>query len=322
MYTIDDKDNMTTGKTIKHKTNKMKTNKMTTVKTIAFAAAMALGLSACSDRVETPSVPAAPTASVVKTRLAAFEGAGQTLEGENTVTDLRACLFVDGTLAKVYTLPVTPDGGCDLQLERHAGTLYVVANTEGLIDFGSLVVGSLSESDWLKHTVETEAAAPAHFFSGSLVLDGLENTQTELPVTLKRGLARFDLQIRTAGKASVSSITLKNAARSAYLFPVAGDLSPADVSRGDVAAAVTEPLTEDTPAVLYAYEQENDALEVEIVAEIDGQVKTLTKQLGMALERNKIYTLTVRKDVIDVSLDLSFDEWEPGGDTELTPARR
>ena len=58
------------------------------------------------------------------------------------------------------------------------------------------------------------------------------------------------------------------------------------------------------------------------MAEIDGQVKTLTKQLGMALERNKIYTLTVRKDVIDVSLDLSFDEWEPGGDTELTPARR
>lgn len=301
----------------------MKTNKMTTVKTIAFAAAMALGLSSCSERVETPATPDAPALlPVVRAQLAAFEGGGQTLEGENTLTDLRACLFVDGTLAKVYTLPVTPDAGPGVQLERHAGTLYVVANTEGLLDLDALQQGSLSESDWKKMAVTTAGKAPARFFSGSISLDGLENTQTELPVTLRRGVARFDLQIRTAGKASVSSITLRNAAQSAYLFPVEGDLSPEAVLRQDVAATISEPLTQDTPAVLYAYEQENDNLTVEIVAEIDGQVKTLTKQLGMALERNKIYTLTVRKDVIDVSLDLSFDEWEPGGDTELTPARR
>lgn len=301
----------------------MKTNKMTTVKTIAFAAAMALGLSSCSERMETPAAPGAPALlPVVRAQLAAFEGGGQTLEGENTLTDLRACLFVDGTLAKVYTLPVTPDAGRGVQLKRHAGTLYVVANTGGLLDLDALQQGSLSESDWKKMAVTTAGKAPANFFSGSISLDGLENTQTELPVTLRRGVARFDLQIRTAGKASVSSITLKNAAQSAYLFPVEGDLSPEAVSRQDVAATISEPLTQDTPAVLYAYEQENDNLTVEIVAEIDGQVKTLTKQLGTALERNKIYTLTVRKDVIDVSLDLSFDEWEPGGDTELTPARR
>lgn len=302
----------------------MKTNKMTTVKTIAFAAAMALGLSSCSERMETPATPGAPALlPVVRAQLAAFEGGGQALEGENTLTDLRACLFVDGTLAKVYTLPVTPDAGRGVQLERHAGTLYVVANTEGLLDLDALQQqGSLSESDWKKMAVTTAGKAPANFFSGSISLDGLENTQTELPVTLRRGVARFDLQIRTAGRASVSSITLKNAAQSAYLFPVEGDLSPEAVSRQDVAATISEPLTQDTPAVLYAYEQENDNLTVEIVAEIDGQVKTLTKQLGTALERNKIYTLTVRKDVIDVSLDLSFDEWEPGGDTELTPARR
>ena len=301
----------------------MKTNKMTTVKTIAFAAAMALGLSSCSERMETPATPGAPALlPVVGAQLAAFEGGGQALEGENTLTDLRACLFVDGTLAKVYTLPVTPDAGRGVQLERHAGTLYVVANTEVLLDLDALQQGSLSESDWKKMAVTTAGKAPANFFSGSISLDGLENTQTELPVTLRRGVARFDLQIRTAGKASVSSIMLKNAAQSAYLFPVEGDLSPEAVSRQDVAATISEPLTQDTPAVLYAYEQENDNLTVEIVAEIDGQVKTLTKQLGMALERNKIYTLTVRKDVIDVSLDLSFDEWEPGGDTELMPARR
>lgn len=299
----------------------MKTNMTMTAKMAAMAAMMALGLSSCSDKVESPAAPGTTT-SVVQTRLAAYEGVGEALEGENEVTDLRACLFVDGTLTKVYSSPTSVDGGYGIQLDRHAGTLYVVANTEGLLDLDALQERSISESEWLKLSVAMKDAAPARFFSGSIRLDGMENTQTVLPVTLRRGVARFDLQIRTAGVAKVTGIKLKNAARSAYLFPVEGDLSPADVERGEAAAVISEPLTQDTPAVLYVYEQENDGLEVEVEAVIDGQTKTLTKALSTAIERNKIYTLTVRKDVIDVRLDVSFDEWEEGGDTELTPLRR
>ena len=103
----------------------------------------------------------------------------------------------------------------------------------------------------------------------------------ELPVTLKRGVARFDLQLRTAGVASVKGITLKNAAQSAYLFPVEGDLSPADVTRQDAVAAISEPLTKDTQAVLYVYEQENDGLEIVVEAEIDGKTTTLRKDAGL-----------------------------------------
>lgn len=299
----------------------MKMNMMTTVKMTAFAAAMALVQSACSEGPEIPTPPAEPMISTVKASLSAFEGGGAALDGENEVKDLRACLFVDGTLTDIYTAS-TPSDGFGIQLERHAGTLYVVANTEGLLDLEALKERNINESEWLQLSVAMQDAAPARFFSGSLTLDGMENSQTELPVTLKRGLARFDLQIRTAGVASVRSLTLKNAAQSAYLFPVSGDLSPADVQRKDAVATITEPLTKDTPAVLYVYEQENDGLEVVIEAEIDGVSKTLTKRLETDLERNKIYTLTVRKDVIDVRLDISFDEWEEGSDTELTPLRR
>ncbi len=299
----------------------MKTNnKKMNVKTLAFSMMLTLGLGACSDGVETLPVPG--PAPLVKTRLAAFEGTGQALDGENEISDLRACLFESGVLTKVYDTPTSVDGGYGIQLDSHTGTLYVVANTEGLLDLNALQERSISESEWLQLSVAMQDAAPARFFSGSLTLDGMENSQTELPVTLKRGLARFDLQIRTAGVASVRSLTLKNAAQSAYLFPVSGDLSPADVQRKDAVATITEPLTKDTPAVLYVYEQENDGLEVVIEAEIDGVSKTLTKRLETDLERNKIYTLTVRKDVIDVRLDISFDEWEEGSDTELTPLRR
>ncbi len=297
----------------------MKMNNLS-VRTLAFAMMLGAGFSSCSDAVET--FPAPGPAPLVKARLANFEGAEQSLAGENDVTDLRACLFVGGTLSKVYDTPTSLDGGYGIQLDSHAGTLYVVANTEGLVDLNALQERSISESEWLQLSVAMKDAAPARFFSGSLRLDGLENSQTELPVTLKRGVARFDLQIRTAGVASVRGITLKNAAQSAYLFPVEGDLSPADVARKDAVAEIREPLTRDTQAVLYVYEQENDGLEVVVEAEIDGKPTTLRKSLDCALERNKIYTLTVRKDVIDVRLDVSFDEWEEGSDTELTPLRR
>lgn len=298
----------------------MKTNNMITVKTIAFASMVTLGLSSCSDSAETPATPTPTT--VVTTRLATYDSVGQALEGENDVTDLRACLFVDGTLSKVYDTPTSVDGGYGIQIDSHTGTLYVVANTVDVLDLNALQERAISEEEWLKLSVGMQDAAPARFFSGSVRLDGMENSQTELPVTLKRGLVRFDLQIRTAGVASVKSITLRNAAQSAYLYPVSGDLSPVDVQRADAVASITEPLTGDTQAVLYVYEQENDGLEVVVEAEIDGQSKTLTKSLGCDLERNKIYTLTVRKDVIDVTLDITFDEWEEGDDTELTPLRR
>ena len=211
----------------------MKTNnKKMNVK--MFAWALVLGLGACSDAVDTLPVPG--PAPLVKTRLAAFEGTGQALEGENEVKDLRA--FESGVLTKVYDAPTSVDGGYGIQLDSHAGTLYVVANTGGLLDLDALKERSISESEWLQLSVAMQDASPVRFFSGSLTLDGMESSQTELPVTLKRGLVRFDLQIRTAGVASVRSLTLKNAAQSAYLFPVPGDLSPADVQRRDAVATL------------------------------------------------------------------------------------
>ena len=135
-------------------------------------------------------------------------------------------------------------------------------------------------------------------------------------------MARFDLQLRTAGDASVSSLTLANSAQSAYLFPVSGELSPAGVSRKDVSVSFSQPLTVDTPGVLYVYEQESDGLEITVDAVVDGRHMTLTKKLENSLERNTIYTVTLRKDAIDVTLEVSFEDWIPGSDTELVPQRR
>ena len=74
--------------------------------------------------------------------------------------------------------------------------------------------------------------------------------------------------------------------------------------------------------MLYVYEQESDGLEITVDAVVDGRHMTLTKKLENSLERNTIYTVTLRKDAIDVTLEVSFEDWIPGSDTELVPQRR
>ena len=50
-----------------------------------------------------------------------------------------------------------------------------------------------------------------------------------------------------------------------------------------------------------------------------GATRWNCRSLRPMLRRNTIYTLTVRKDVIDVTLDVTFEDWEQGPDTELVP---
>ena len=91
------------------------------------------------------------------------------------------------------------------------------------------------------------------------------------------------------------------------------------LERNDVTAHFDTALSASTPGVLYVYEQENAGIEVSIEAVIDGQHKVLTKTLEGNLKRNTIYTVTVRKNAIDIVVKVDIDDWEPGEDTEIIP---
>ena len=277
-------------------------------------------LTACSEK-ENPQIPQAPPSEppVVSVRLADYHQSGASLHGENALTDLGACLFEDGVLTRVHEAPDPADGSWDLALDRYAGVLYLVANVSGQIDLSEALEQGMTEAEWLKRTVSVAGERPQHFFSGRVNLEDAAATPGQLSAALTRGVARVDLRIRTAGIAEVRSITLTNTAQAAYLFPGSGSLSPAAVSLKDASVRFDMPLTADTPAVLYLFEQENHDLEVRIEARIDGREKTLTGRFEGGVERNRIYTLTLTKDTIDIQLDLSIDEWQPGSDTELVP---
>lgn len=301
---------------------KTRTNATVINSAIAAVAAMMAAVSCTKDRTDMPP-PGSGNGSgkvTVKATLAGFEGAAESSPG--TVRDLQACIFKDGRMTHVFDALDVSGGACSISLDSHAGTLYMIANTDGIIDLESLKSSDITEDQWLRTTVALQDGRPSDFFSGSVSLDGMENTQTEIPLSLKRGAARFDLRFRTAGKAEVNSVTLGNAAESVFLFPVSDKYSPDEVTRTDAVATFDTPLTEDTDGVLYVYEQSADNIVVKVDAVIDGKHEVLSKTLSEPLKRNTVYTLTVRKDVIDVTLEVTFEDWEQGTDTELTPVIR
>ena len=274
---------------------------------------------ACSDDKATAVPPATTPAAAI--RIADYDGGGQHLEGEQAINDLRICHFENGLLTAIHEHDIaSDDGSYAIPLEQQGGTLYVVANTDGIIDWEALRGQSLTEAEWLKKTVPMNGAqATPHFFSGSAALGTQTDGHPTVPVTLKRGLARFDLRIRTVGTTSVERFTLHNAAQSAYLFAGPDILSPADTERKDVTLDFDTPLQSDKAGILYLGEQQNVDLAVRIEAVIDGRRKVLTQPFEGDIKRNTIYTVTIRKDVIEIRLDVAFDEWEQGGDTELSP---
>ena len=289
-------------------------------KTLTTVFVMSLVLASACNVEERPS-PMPGGERTVRATVSGYDGSGLLLDGENTVGDLQACIFEGGRMTAVYeNIPVS-GSTYEIKVTGHSGNMYVLANTGGLVDLTALQSADITEEEWLRLGLATNRGGPVHFFSGSVGLDGMGSSQTEIPVSLRRGVARFDLQLRTAGDASVTGVTFRNVAQSAYIFPVEGGYSPADVARDVAQVTFDEPLTSDPPAVMYLYEQDNDGIEVEVEAVLDGRPYTLTKTLSGDVLRNTVYTLTVRKDNIDVTLDITFEDWNSGGDTELTPDR-
>ena len=290
--------------------------------TMAALAAMIATVSCTKDKTDIPPPGGSQGDGkvMVKATFLGYEGGASS--APETVRDLQACIFKDGKMTHIFDGLSAAGGSCSVSLDSHSGTLYMIANTDGIIDLGSLKSGDITEDQWLRTTVALQDGRPSDFFSGSVSLDGMENTQTEIPLSLKRGAARFDLRFRTAGKAEVNRVTLSRSAESGFLFPVSGKFSPDDVTRTDAVASFDSPLSTDTEGVLHVFEQSADNTVIKVDAVIDGKAVELSKTISEPLKRNTIYTLTVRKDVIDVTLDVTFEDWEQGPDTELTPVVR
>lgn len=131
---------------------------------------------------------------------------------------MKACLFQNGLLTKVYKdLQTTDNLEYSLGVNRLSGTLYMLADTEQLIDWNNLQPQSVTEEEWLQMTASSENGQPHPFWTGKVSLDSLTSGKQTLSVNMKRGVARFDLLVRGTA-ISVHRLTLKNVRQQGYLL--------------------------------------------------------------------------------------------------------
>ena len=258
-------------------------------------------------------------ASVIKAIPQAFQvdGVSSALDSDGEVKHIQACLFEDGLLTQVYADWKLSDGGYALSVARMSGTLYVLANLQEL-DLEALRDEGMTEREWLAMQVATAEGQVAHFFTGKLELDKQPVGQTVLPVDMKRGIARFDLRMRSAGLA-VSRLTLKNVAQQGYVFEQDGHPSSSDMDVADQAYSFAPSLQADSLGFAYVYEQANPGLMVCVEGTAGGRKYAVEKALPQVLKRNAVYVLTLGldEDTQEVSLDVLA--WEDGGESALRP---
>lgn len=277
-----------------------------------------LGMVSCAEHLEDMSQG---DTSLLKVRgvFSDFASVGSAAGAGEGVSEMKACLFQNGLLTKVYKdLKTTDNLEYSLGVNRLSGTLYMLADTEQLIDWNNLQLQSVTEEEWLQMTASSENGQPHPFWTGKVSLDSLTSGKQTLSVNMKRGVARFDLLVRGTA-ISVHRLTLKNVRQQGYLFEQNAVSSPKDVTSDDWVCEFAAPLQKDSVGVAYVYEQKNPELMVSVDVSIAGRSYTLEEYLMEDVKRNTVYTLTVRKELLTEELRLEIEEWNKEGDIALTP---
>lgn len=291
------------------------------MKAMTFAVCTTFVMTSCTNDAEENLPSGNPGTTIINARLAAYESLIQAADGENDITDVKAFLFRDGKMTKIYELGAPESENYNLQIDSRSGNLYLLAYTGGTIPTEGLEGTELDETNW-KQSIINMPAKTEHFFTGMLALESTGSQTSTASVSLKRGIARFDLAVESIEEVSVKNVTVRNLANSAYLFPQEGIQSPSNANRKDTTVVFQQPITDGKSGMLYVYEQENQSIEISATAVIGGEEKTLTKAFDGPLKRNTVYTITVRQDRLDIKLNVSYDEWEEGTNTDLAPYRR
>jgi hypothetical protein len=147
---------------------------MMKMKNLGLVGIVLLGLAftACSKEEDNGGVNEPPRSVVITTRQINYEGSGQAIEDENTITDMKACLFEKGTMTKVFEDLQPSADGYNLQINSYEGTIYMVANAGNMIDLQQMKEEGISEEEWKKTTMAMSNGKVVNFFTGSLVIDG------------------------------------------------------------------------------------------------------------------------------------------------------
>lgn len=274
-----------------------------------------LWTTSCTEQFET-SEGGEETRGVISGRIAHFmvDGESSSVEGEDRIAEMKACVFADGKLAKVYDGINVTDGSFKLTVKETSGTLYMVANAEEAGAWHDMNVGTLTEEEWKQRTVTMKNDKAVSFFTGSLSLDEYRGGDSA-PLVLKRGVARFDVRMATDEGVKLNGILLEHVATSAYLLPQLSVLSP-ETAFTSMEARFETPVSTNMQGIFYVYEQASEGMKAILDVTVDGSPKKLEAAIPSAgIKRNAVYTFNLHRDAVKVIVD----EWDYEEDIDLTP---
>lgn len=225
------------------------------------------------------------------------------------IENLKYFYFENGDLESAGSAQLS---GADLKLPLEgAGSLYIVANDGNKVTASA--ENGMTEELWQDVSIDLdESGKPLNFMIGKVPV---KNDVAEYSVTMKRGVARFDVTYAFPGT-EVKSLTLKGMAGKSYLIERVPLSVPADAGQVDLTIEGEILTGEDQSGVLYAYEQINPEATVEVEMP-DGKVHSA--KLPEQILRNKVYTLQIGRDGSLHSITVG--EWTKEDDEIVAPDR-
>lgn len=276
---------------------------------------MGWGVVSCTEQFDTP-MQGGTDSEFITGRLAHFmvDGEASSVEGEDHIAEMKACVFADGKLVKVYDNVQIIDGSFKLKVQETSGTLYMVANTVEAGAWHDMGVGTLTEDEWKLRTVNMKDNKAVPFFTGNLSLDDYRGGDSA-PLVLKRGVARFDVRMSTDEGVKLNGIQLVQVAASAYLLPQSSVSYP-EAAFTSMETRFETPLSADKQGVFYVYEQASEGMKAVLEVTVDGNPRTLEAAIpSTGIKRNAVYTFNLRRDAVNVIVD----EWNYEEDINLIP---
>lgn len=238
-------------------------------------------------------------------------------ETEVGVEDMHVCIFRDGMLSEVQTHLQKTNSGYPLTINKMSGNMYVLANTENLVDLEMLKTSGISEEQWLKTIVS--GTEPVQYFTGKVDLNSVTAGDYTVPVTLIRGVARFDVEIFSVEKLTVDKIVFTGLMHDAYFLSQNSVITPEHSSSFTDTVNFSTPVEHYQKGIMYVYEQKNPSLTVAVTISVAGKTYVKEVRLPEQIKRNTAYSIIVTKETFTSEITLEIVEWDREDDLMLVP---
>lgn len=239
---------------------------------------------------------------------------GITTESETNIHTLDAYHFENGILSESFnSLQIDEKGVCRLDIKQKNGMLYFLANDANITSRANLTNNVTTLEEFLQLTATAdEMTSKSLLMSGHTELDG-ENTS--LSVSLKRAVARIDLE-SAFQDAEVNSITIRDIALTGLVNEGGEKSVLTNIEKTDLTKDFGEqPFKNKKESLYYLPEQTANGHAVEILMAVNGGWHRLKTTLP-PLKRNTVYTLKVYGNGANLNVEVLTDNWENGDSSE------